>query len=750
MKLIIAEKPDQGAKLAAPFSHKKRTGYIEIERNEFFPAGAVMTWAIGHLCELAPPEHYHEKWKKWSMEMLPMIPPKFQYRVMKSKWKQFNIIKKFIASNEISEIIIASDAGREGEAIVRIILALCNNRHPAKRLWISSLTPKSVRHGFQHLLDERETRNIYDEALSRSCADWLVGMNASRAYTLLLKQKGIADVFSTGRVQTPTLALIVKRENEIEQFQPEPFWEVKATFQMNGKTFIGIWHKEKQTRIKTKELAEKISVFCRDKQATIAAVEKERKEVNPPFFFNLSSLQATANKRYKFSPQITLDIAQKLYVKGIISYPRSDSNFITAEEAKMFPDILEKISQQEEYQSFFPLPVSSIANNKRYVNEKKVSDHYAIIPTEQVPPPSRLSEEEAKIYSLIVERLLAAHDQKAVFDYTTAHTLVDQRATFITKGREVVQEGWRRIIYPQEKNSGESDKEQHLPTLLEGEEGVVQRMEIKEGKTQPPKRYTEGDLITLMKTAGKHLGDEHLTQVLQQTEGLGTEATRAGIIGVLKQRKYISVSKNQVHATDKGKLLIEAVGASILASPEMTAKWEQRLRQIGEGKSSAEAFMEQAKKLARKLVEDAAAQSANWRFDHLDLETIQVGAAAGKRRRTTILGKCKKCGGNIVDKGSIYGCTNYKKTKCTFTISKKILGKSISTASVKKLLSDGQTNLIKGFQKGDKTFAAYLIWNDSTTSVQFKYKETNRIRHDRNGSETEKRKNKMIIGKKNV
>lgn len=722
MKVIIAEKPDQGAKLAAPFQTKRHKEYIEILPHALFPKGAYVTWAIGHLCELKQPEEYKAEWKRWSMNALPMIPDSFQFKVTRAKAKQYNVVKELLKRPEVSEIIIAGDAGREGELIVRTIILLSGARKPMKRLWISSLTEKAVKEGFEKLLDEEKTKPIYHEALSRACADWLVGMNASRAYTLLLRQKGIEDVFSTGRVQTPTLALIVKREKEIENFKSEPFWEVLATFNMDGKIYKGKWHKDGETRLNEEAMAQKIMQFCKGKEAAIDSIEKERKEFQPPFLFNLSSLQATANKMFKFSPQKTLEIAQKLYVKGIISYPRSDSSYVTREEAAMFPEILQKISRLDAFKSYFPLPFPSIINNKRYVNEKKVTDHYAIIPTEQVTDPAKMSAEEQKIYSLIVQRLIAAHYDKAIFDYTTIHTLVEGRATFLSKGKEQIQEGWRKVIYggKKEKDQESEEDEQDLPSLQEGEKGIVQEAEVKAGKTQPPKRYTEGQLITLMKTAGKHLEDGELVKVLNQTEGLGTEATRAGIIGVLKDRKYIEVKKNQVFATNKGKVLIESIGASILASPEMTAKWEQRLHEIGEGKASPKEFMEQAKKLSIKLIEDAATQSSTWSFDGFDLSEFkkQKGGKKGKTTGTKV-GKCKKCEGDVVDKGTFYGCSNYSTTKCDFTISKKILGKTISQANMKKLFKDGKTDLIKGFKKGEKTFDAKLEWADDKIKFLF-------------------------------
>ncbi|MGG3558276.1 DNA topoisomerase III [Peribacillus frigoritolerans] len=716
MKLIIAEKPDQGSTLAAQFKTKKQQGYIEIMPNELFPDGAYVTWAVGHLCQLVSPETYHSKWKKWSMETLPIIPEKFQYEVTRQKAKQFNVVKTLLRKPEVDEIIHAGDAGREGELIVRNIVNLCNVNKPMKRLWISSLTPKAIYEGFQNLKSEEKTRPLYYEAYTRACADWVVGMNASRAYSILLKQRGVSDVFSAGRVQTPTLALIVKREMEIEQFKSEPFWEVFADFKMDGKKYQGKWQLNNDPRIKTKEMADKIAAFCKGKEAEIAEMDTERKEFQPPLLFNLSSLQATVNKIYKYSPKQTLDIVQSLYQKGIVSYPRSDSNYVTQGEAETFPDILQKLSGFSEYESLFPLPQPNIMNNKRFVNEKKVTDHYAIIPTEQVTDPKRLSAEERNIYDLVVRRLIAAHYEKAIFDYTTIKTLVDKRAEFISKGKQQIQEGWRKVIF---QNNDKDDDDIILPSVSKGDSGKVANIKVKEGKTQPPKRYTEGQLITLMKTAGKHLDNEELEKVLMKTEGLGTEATRAGIITMLKDRKYIDVKKNQVFATDKGKVLITAIGEKILASPEMTAKWEQRLREIGEGKASAGGFMEAVKKMSAKIISDAVESSESWDFHGLDTESIQ--RSGPKKRSSASVGSCKLCGSKIVDKGEFYGCVSYQKTKCNFTISKKILNKKISQANIKKLLASGETDLISGFKKGEKTFDAILSWSDSEKKISFTF-----------------------------
>lgn len=712
MKVIIAEKPDQASTLSSQFQRVKRDGYFEIKPNELFPNGAYFTWAIGHLTELSAPEAYNPEWKKWSLSVLPIIPDKFRYEVTKSKAKQFMIVKKLLSTPEVTEIIHAGDAGREGELIIRNIIQLAGVKKPLKRLWISSLTPASILQGFQQLLNDEKTRDLYYEAYSRACADWLVGMNASRVYTLLLKEKGMNDVFSAGRVQTPTLALIVKRETEIESFKPEAFWEIIATFRVNDEIYSGKWHKEQQTRVMNEQLAKNISAFCKGKNAEIKERITERKEFQPPMLFNLSSLQAAANKTYKFSPKKTLDIVQGLYQKGIVSYPRSDSMYVTKGEAELFPDILAKLSSFDQYKAYFPLPNNTLLNNTRYVNEKKVTDHYAIIPTEQVTNPSKLSLDEQKMYDMIVKRLIAAHYEKAIFDYSTLTTLVDGRAEFITKGKQQIQEGWRKVIFQDNK-----EKEELLPHVIKGDKGIVQDVKVKDGKTQPPKRFTEGQLITLMKTAGQYLDNDELEKVLTKVEGLGTEATRAGIITMLKERKYIEVKKNQVFATDKAKVLIKAIGDQILASPEMTAKWEQRLSEIGKGNASPSLFMEQTRKLSSKIVNDAIKVAPEWSFDGLNTEAIVRTSSRysiGKKA-----GKCLLCEGDIVDKGEFYGCTKYKTNQCNFTISKKILGKKISLSNIQKLLKDGNTNLIKGFKKNDKTFQAKLEWKNGRIGFIF-------------------------------
>ncbi|TPE68320.1 DNA topoisomerase III [Halalkalibacterium halodurans] len=712
--VVIAEKPDQGMKLAAPFPHRNKRGYVEVAPCDQFPAGAFFTWAVGHLCELCPPEQYDPSWKKWTLEALPLIPQSFVHRVSRGKKDQFQVIRSLVHRKEVTEIVMAGDAGREGELIVRLILKQCRVKKKTSRLWLSSLTKQAVVSGFHQLKSAESTEPLYHEALSRSCADWLIGMNVTRAYTLLLKKKGVDSLFSTGRVQTPTLALIVKREKEIEAFESKPFWEVKATFRVQGHEYEGIWHKDRETRLFDQPMAEAIAAFCRGKQGKVTKVKKETKTLKPPYLFNLSSLQATANKRFTFSPKKTLDVAQKLYVKGHISYPRTDSSFLTAEEGKAAKRIVQLLKQEDAYASLFPLDRDNLLQDRRYVNQSKVTDHYAIIPTDDVPKVQTLAKDEQLLYDLIVRQFLAAHMREAKIAYTEVETLVDERATFLTKGKQLLDQGWKQII-----GLSKHDKDEDIPPLEEGWTGDVKHADVREGKTKPPSRYTEGQLITLMKTVGKHVEDDELEKVLMRTEGLGTEATRAGIITLLKDRQYIEIKKNVVYATEKGKLLIEALGPSLLASPEMTAKWEQRLFEIGRGQADAHAFMEQVKKLSDHLVKEAHQRANTWDFSSFDQEALAEKTKKRKKRGPTYVGSCLACDGKLLDRGEFYGCTNYEAKSCRFTISKTILGKRLSQANVKKLLQGETTNVIKGLKKGSDTFDAKLYWDKEKKKLGF-------------------------------
>ncbi|MFC7370332.1 DNA topoisomerase 3 [Fictibacillus iocasae] len=714
MKLIIAEKLSQAQALVAPFKNvKKHKGFFEIPSNEFFPKGAYLTYCVGHLLELVKPGDYKKEWEKWKLQDLPMIPERFKFKVSPSKYEQFNIIKKLAFDRQVTEIIGATDAGREGELIYRSLLITIQCKKPVKRLWISSLTQNAVLEGFRNLKDGKDTMPVFLESYSRACADWLVGLNTTRAFTLLMKKKGVKEVFATGRVMTPTIAMIVQREHEIEQFKPETFHEILADFDLDGKVYSGKWQKGDQSRFKQKEEAEEILQQIKNQPCEVFSVKTDRKEYQPPLLFNLSALQAKANQIYKYSPEKTLNITSGLYLKKIVSYPRSDSAYITEEEARGIPHILNKLSLFEAYEHILPAPKRSISGNKRFVDASKVSDHYAIIPTENVVNPIKLSGEERNIYDLIVRSVIAAHYDKAIIDTTTIHTAVNSHQ-FVSKGNVIVQEGWRKVLY--DKSDKNDEDKVLLPKVESGDKGAVKNVKVKDGKTQPPKRYTLGNLITLMKTAGKTIENEELSKVLNEAKGLGTEATRSGIIKKIEALHYIKTQKNQVFATEKAKTLIAAIGKeSILTSPETTAVWEQRLAEIGKGKADAKAFMDLTKSMTEKVIIDAVEGSKEW--------VVSPSAASSTAKKTyETVGSCPFCGKEMFfsKKSQFYGCTGYKEG-CKFTISKKIARKTLTDAQVKRLLEKGETGLLKGFKKADGSpFSAALMLNKEERKITFK------------------------------
>ncbi|RRJ54828.1 DNA topoisomerase III [Paenibacillus oralis] len=632
MKLVIAEKKDQAQKLAAPFPTKGNgSGYVEVLPCPTFPKGAYFSWAAGHLVSLMEPEDYDPKFKQWKMEHLPILPDQFKLKPSKGKERFFSHLKKLLLNPSFTEIINACDPGREGEAIFTLIYQLSGCKKPVKRLWTSSLTKDAVAAAFQKLLPESEKKNLFFEAYARSCADWLVGMNTTRAYSILLSEKGIkvekGESFSTGRVQTPALALIVEREEAIENFVSTPFWEVLAGFDFNGRKYTGQWFTGEQNRLTDKVKAEKLAAWCSGKSALIEDILEEDKETLPPHLFSLSALQTLANKLYKLSPEQVLDSCQSLYEKGYQSYARTDSNRITEEEAKEFPCILQKISKLVPYAKFFPTPIQTLIGNKRYVDASKVSDHYAIIPTENVPELNELNDNERLIYDLVVKSVIAAHYESAIFKHTTILTYVGDQFSFSTRGKRLIREGWRVVLETEDPDEKKEDTPA-LPDVVKGEEGIAASCYAKEGWTTPPKRLTQGDLIPLMKSAGSNLGDKELESIMRKTHGLGTEATRANIIKRLKDQSYIEIKKNLVYPTEKGRTLIKAIGLSALSSAETTAKWEQKLSEIGEGRFTHTSFIDQARKLATKLVSDAIDSVRS-----LDLDTAATALKSGTSSR---------------------------------------------------------------------------------------------------------------------
>ncbi|WP_200411864.1 type IA DNA topoisomerase [Virgibacillus salexigens] len=707
---VLAEKPSQAKDYAEAFQYvSKKDGYMEVNDNRFFQGKTYITWGFGHLVELVSPESYSDSWKQWNLESLPIFPETFQFQVSKDKQKQFNVVKQLL--KETDEIIVATDSDREGENIARSIIKMAGAvNKPTKRLWINSLEVDEIQNGFKQLKDGNNYISLYKEAQTRQLSDWLVGMNASRLYTLLLQQNGMKGAFSVGRVQTATLYLLYKRQREIENFVSKPFFELISNVCVKNGSFDAKVKTRYQTKDDAINILDSHSLSSGENQGTIQQVTKEQKKTKAPRLHSLSTLQATANKNWKYSPSDVLKIAQSLYEKKLLSYPRTDSHYITDSEFGYLK------SHLSNYQSCLNVTVDIVypEARKSYVDGTKVQEHYAIIPTKQVPNKQDLTDKEWDIYQEVVARTLAMF--AGDYEYEETKVEVDVKGLCFERTGKVKQaKGWKALFAEKAsdtKNEAEQDNT-ILPSMKEGESCNVD-IDISEGKTKPSRAYTQGQLINVMKHAGKEINDEALQQTLKQNEGIGTEATRASIIDTLKKQQYIEIRKNKVSVTKKGEILCQAVEGTILASPEMTAKWETYLHKIGQQKGSQEQFIVKIKEMLESLIDRAPEK----------MKTLEPQFQEAKE--AIEIGKCLVCGekgGRIEDKGKFYGCTRYK-DGCTFTLPKNFLGKTISKSNTQKLLQGDKTNLIKGFKsKKGNIFDAYLRYDDTEQKLIFQFQK---------------------------
>ena len=694
--VIFAEKPSQAKAYAEAFPVARKTKhFIELQPCETFPNGATITWGVGHLVELKQPAEYHAEWKRWSLKVLPMIPENYEFKVAKGKWDQFQAVKALF--KEASMLINACDVDREGSNIFYSILKQTKVKSkPIQRLWINSLEVEEIRKGFQTLRDNQQDYQMYIEAQTRQISDWLVGMNASRLYTMLLKEKGLNETISVGRVQSPTVYMIYERHVEIEQFQPENFYELKGEFHSRMGSYTG------KADFKSKKYEEALAALekahIQEKKrlpATIQSVEKKPKKVLPPKLHSLSTLQQKANRIWKYSPAKVLEVAQSLYEKKLISYPRSDCQFITDAE---FAYLKKKLPQYQEMMKK-PFEPARLSASKRYVDGSKVEEHYAIIPTKSIPSADKLaglSLMEKNIYAEIVRSALAMFHRDYMYEETKIVTDV-QGLLFKTVGKVELDRGFQEL-WPAPK---EQKKEAPPLPLVEKGEDVDAMVQIHQGTTQPPKPFTEGQLVQMMKTCGKLIEDDAESDILKEVEGIGTEATRASIIETIKRHGYIDVQKNIVSITEKGKVLCQAIAGSLLASPIMTAKWESYLRKISAGTGTQQAFLQNIEKFLRHLIETAPQI----------IQTTDITAAAELAEPAVKgpIAKCPSCHqGELLEKKSFYGCSRYQEG-CKFTISKRIASKKITASQVRDLCEKGLTKPIKGFKsKKGSSFSARL------------------------------------------
>jgi DNA topoisomerase-3 len=618
--IVIAEKPSVGRDIARVLGCSKGgNGFLEGK-------DYVVTWALGHLVELSDPESYGEQWKTWKMETLPMMPEKLEIQVIKKTGKQFQTVKAQMYRKDVGEIIIATDAGREGELVARWIIQKAGVRKPMKRLWISSVTDKAIRQGFAQLKDAREYQKLYEAAVARAEADWLVGLNATRALTV----KHNAQL-SCGRVQTPTLAIIAKREAQIRGFQSQPYYSLKV----KGN---GIWFRWRSgsngTTTSSREEISRISDKVRNSAGTVEDVKKKQQKAYAPLLYDLTSLQQDANRLFGFSAKQTLDYMQRLYEHyKVVTYPRTDSRYLTQDIVETLPERVKACRGGIYGQVCTKLLKSSIKGNKSFVDDRKVSDHHAIIPTEQGISLSELEYGERKIYELVISRFLAVLLPPCEYEQTEV-TVGCAGEHFTVKGKRIRQPGWQEIRNLQKEEGAFWDETEdealpgngisreeildQMPEFVKGQKILFGEGKISEGKTKPPLPFTEATLLAAMENPVKYMesADKSLRKTLGETGGLGTVATRADIIEKLFNSFMLEKKDQYIHLTSKGRQVLELAPQG-LTSPELTAKWEQQLSDIASGKARKKDFEAEIRSYTADIVKDIAASSKTYRHDNL-------------------------------------------------------------------------------------------------------------------------------------
>jgi len=602
--LVLAEKPSVGREIARVMNCCNNCGgYIEGDKY-------VVTWALGHLITLADPEEYDKKYEKWDILDLPMLPVEMRLTVIKESAKQFGVIRELMKRADLTNMVIATDSGREGELVARWIMQKAGWKKPTKRLWISSQTDKAIREGFQNLRPASDYDNLFRSAQARSEADWLVGLNVTRALTCRFNAQ-----LSAGRVQTPTLALITAREEEIRSFKPKDYWGV--SIRLEG--FNAVWRDAKnQSRTFDKAVAESVAAKVSGKSGVITSVSRTYKSTPPPPAYDLTELQRDANKKYAYSAKETLSLMQSLYERHkLLTYPRTDSRYIPQDVAATLPDRLRAVASGQYRELTREILAKRPLQTRFIVNDAKVTDHHAIIPTEESPDYGSLSGPEKNIYDLVVRRFLALF--LPVYEYEELSLIFTaERETFTARGRTTKEAGWKRVygsMLPEDDEDEVDEKEQALPELRQGERLPVLSAVVTSGKTMPPGRYTEAKLLYAMEHPTQQVSDRALGKILEQTSGLGTPATRADIIEKLFSSFYIERRGKELVPTSKGKQLINLVPEE-LRSAELTAKWEERLARIAAGKENDRVFVAEMKQYATKLVNAVKLSDAAYVHDN--------------------------------------------------------------------------------------------------------------------------------------
>jgi len=607
MIVCVAEKPSVGAYIANVLGAKqKHDGYFEGN-------GYQVTWTFGHLCALLDPQEYTEQWKAWSLSSLPMIPQRFSIKVSGDAGvhKQFNVIKNLI--DQADEVINCGDAGQEGELIQRWVYQQAGCKCPVKRLWVNSLTEEAIRDGFQKLKDQSEYQRLYEAGMMRAIGDWLLGMNATRAYTIRYARGSGKDrqVLSVGRVQTPTLALVVKRQAEIENFVPRTYWELKTNYRdtlFNAQIPV----EEGEYAITSEEQGQALVDSIKDLPLTITNVEKKKGTEYAPKLYDLTSLQVDCNKKYSFSAEQTLQLIQSLYEKRLTTYPRVDTTYLSDDIYPKVPATLNGI--KDYFPQTAPLLGAKLPKSKKVFDNKKVTDHHAIIPTGQRP--EGMTADEKKVYDLVALHFIAVFYPDCEVSNTTVLAKAGE-IDFKVTGREVLKPGWRAVFEketdksdtPDEAdNSEDSENSKSLPAFVKGESGPHEPL-LKEKTTTPPKYYTEATLLRAMETAGKTMENDELREAMKEN-GIGRPSTRAAIIEKLYQRKYIVKQGKTLRATETGINLIHTIISPLLKSAELTGLWEKKLREIEKGEYTAQDFLTELKEMTSGVVRDVKSNKA--------------------------------------------------------------------------------------------------------------------------------------------
>lgn len=669
MKVCIAEKPSVAKGIAEVLGATvRKDGYFEGN-------GYRVTWTYGHLCTLKEPNDYTEKWKWWSLNALPMLPSQFGIKLKENSGilKQFKTIERLIG--DCQEVINCGDAGQEGELIQRWVLTKAGCKKPLKRLWISSLTEEAIKEGFKNLQEGSNFDNLYAAGISRAIGDWILGMNCTRLYTL--KYAKDKQVLSIGRVQTPTLAMLVLRQKEINLFKSETYWELKTTYR-------SVLFSSVQGKLDNKQKGDQLVEEITNSEFSVISYEQKEGKEAPPRLYDLTAIQIECNKKFSFSAEYTLNYVQKLYEKKLVTYPRVDTTYLPMDVYPKIVRIMEKLTPYAKLTA--PLLKEKIRKSTKVFNNKKVTDHHAIIPTGEYP--NGLSLQEKQVYDTITKRFISVFYPDCKVSNTAVLGAVKE-IKFKATGKQIIDPGWRLVYHSEQKLLGAD--ESVMPLFVKGESGTHDP-QLLEKQTQPPKYYTEASLLRAMETAGKHIEDEELKDLMKEN-GIGRPSTRANIIETLYRRKYVRKEKKKLVATITGMQLIDTIKSDLLKSPELTGQWEKKLRDIEKGTFAASKFKEEMFQMVSDLCHEVKYDS--------HMPKIELAKAVASSKIKTIdleQMKCPKCTkGSIISGKSAWGCEKWK-DGCDFRVPHELLGKKLSEKHLEQLIHKKKTTKLKGFK----------------------------------------------------